>query len=73
MHSDQIRKYGISEFIIQAVIMTSLPTMPKYRACMMESEMPYFLICIKRLVHHAIYCMSCLVSCPFNAIPMYPS
>ena len=30
------------------------------RACIMDSEMPYFLVwslCIKRMEHHAVYCI----------------
>ena len=61
MHSDQTRKYGISESIIQALIMTLLPTM----VCIMDSEMPYVLVwslCIKRLEHHAVYCIILVLS-----------
>ena len=35
------------------------------RACIMDSEMPYFFVwslCIKRLVHHAVYCIILVLS-----------
>ena len=67
MHSDQMRKYGISESMIQALYYDIVGNKVIIRACIMHSEMPYFLIwslCIKRLVHHAVYCisLSCLLS-----------
>ena len=45
------------------------------RAYIMDSEMPYFLawsLCIKRLVHHAVYCIIVVSSCRFRAIPIIP-
>ena len=47
MHSDQTRKYGISEFKIQALIMTLCDFVGNkviIRACILNSEMPYFLV-----------------------------
>ena len=41
--SDQTRKYGISESIIQALIMTLLQTMSYYRACIMDQRCHTFL------------------------------
>ena len=55
--SDQTRKYGISESIIQALIMTLLQN----QRCHTFSRL---VTIIKRLVHHAVYCisLSCLLS-----------
>ena len=70
--SDQTKKYGI---LIQALHYDIICNKAIIRACIMDSEMPYFLIlslsssawCIMR---YTIY--PCLVSCHFNAIPISP-
>ena len=43
MHSDQMRKYGISESTIQALYYDIAGNKVIIRACIMYSEMPYFL------------------------------
>ena len=42
MHSDQMRKYGISESMIQALYYDIVVNKVIIRACIMHSEMPYF-------------------------------
>ena len=60
MHSDQMRKFGNKDII---------------RACIVDSEMLYFLmwsLCIKLLVHHEVYCMFWSYLLFFYAIPIIP-
>ena len=52
---------------IHVILLRQLATQSHSRAFIMISEMPFFLIwslCIKRLVHHDVYCifLSCLLS-----------
>ena len=67
MHSDQkviMRKYGISESMIQALYKDIVGNNFIIRAYIMDSEMPYFFIwslCIQHLVHHAVYCIIIVV------------
>ena len=44
MHSHQMRKYDISESTIQALYYDILCNKVIIRACVMDSEMPYFLV-----------------------------
>ena len=44
MHSDQTKKYGISESIIQALYYDIVGNKIIIRACIMDSEMPYFFV-----------------------------
>ena len=82
MHSDHVRKYGFSESMIQALyydIVGMIQALyydivgnkPVIKACIMDSEIPYFLIsslCIKCLVHQEVYCIywSCLLFFLYN-------
>ena len=65
MHNDQTRKYGISESRIQALYYDIVGNKVIIRACIMDSEVPYFLVwslCIKRLVNHAVCCIILFLS-----------
>ena len=58
MHSDQTRKYGILESMIQALYYDIVGNKVKIRAGIMDSEISYFLVwslCIKHLMHHVVY------------------
>ena len=44
MHSHQMRKYDISESTIQALYYDIVCNKVIIRACIMDSEMPYFLV-----------------------------
>ena len=62
MHSDQMGKDGISESIIQALITTLLPNMLYDRACIMDSEIPYFLVWSLCIMRYTVYIWSYLLS-----------
>ena len=70
--SDQTRKYGISESIIQAIIMTLLQ-LCRNVSWIRDAILSRLVTIIKCLVHHAVYCisLSCLLS--FLCNPYIPS
>ena len=73
MYSDQVRKYGISVSMIQALYYDIVVNKVIIMACIMDPEMPYFFINFSHYTSSAWYIMRYivypgLVSCPFYAI-----
>ena len=69
--SDKTRKYGISEYIMQALIMTLLRKLCRnigLVSWIRDAILSRLVTIIKRLVYHAVYCMSlsCLLSFLYN-------
>ena len=71
MHGDQMRKYGISESIVQALIMTLLPTMSYHG---FRDAIHSHLVTMHQApgASCGIHYYPCLVSCHFYVIPTYP-
>ena len=70
--SDQTRKYGISESIIQALIMTLLHRNIGLVSWIRDAILSRLVTIIKRLVHHAVYCISLSCFLSFLCNPYIP-